>query len=58
MSDGMKELEAPVGVPPSDSAREKREEIVDEGAGLPATGVLVRLFPRVGATSCRSKRIR
>jgi hypothetical protein len=41
----------PVGVPPSDSALEKSDEMVEEGAGLPATGVLVRLLPRVGATS-------
>ena len=44
----------PVGVPPSDRARENIDEIVDEGAGLDArpTGVVDLLFPRVGATSC------
>ena len=52
-SDGMNEG-GPVGVPPSDRARENIDEIVDEGAGLDArpTGVVDLLFPRVGATSC------
>ena len=55
-SDGLNEEGGPVGVPPSDKAREKRDEIVEDGAGLPPTGVLVRLLPRVGATSCNLKR--
>ena len=49
MNDG-----GPVGVPPRDKAREKMDDMVEDGAGLmaEATGVVVLLLTRVGATSC------